>query len=158
MAWSRVVSLELSAVFLVSFWPTGVAVKSTFVVVVPVEDEVDVLDVELEPVLVESLAVVLVDFVDFGDFGAFVLVVVPAAPDDFEEGPCVLVDGPCALPEFPCDVDDGPCVDEGPCDVVCAFGADGPWLPELPCCASAGSTVNDTAAITPAEILTTRIA
>jgi hypothetical protein len=149
------VILELSAVFFVSFWPTGVAVKSTFVVVVAVEDEVELPDVELEPVLVESLAVVVVDF---GDFGPFVLVVVPAAPDDFDDGPCVVADGPCALPEFPCVVDAGPCVDEGPCDVVCAFGADGPWLPELPCCAYAGSTVNDTAAITPAEILTTRIA
>jgi hypothetical protein len=150
------VTFELSAVFFVSFCPTGVAVKSTFVVVVdPVEDEVDVLDVELEPVLVESLAVVVV--VDFGDFGDFALVV-PAAPDDFEDGPCVSVDGPCVLPEFPCVVDDGPWVDEEPCDVGCAVGADGPWLPELPRCAYAGNTVNDTTAITPVEIFTTRIA
>jgi hypothetical protein len=30
------------------------------------------------------------------------------------------------------DVPDGPCVDEEPCDVV---RGDGPWFPELPCCA-----------------------
>jgi hypothetical protein len=124
-------------------------VKSTLVVVP--EDEVAVLDVEFDAVLVESLAVLVVA-VDFGDFAP----VVPASPDDFEDGPCVAVEGPCELPEFP--PDDGPWGDDGPCEVVCVFGADGPWLPELPCCADAGTTVNDTAAITPAEILTARIA
>jgi hypothetical protein len=130
----------LSAVLRDSFCPTGVAVKSIFVVVVvPAVDEVDVLDVALEPVLVESLTVVvdLVDFpdsVDFPDFVDFALVVV-VSPDDFDDGPCALpelpcvVDGPCAVAESPCVVDEGPCADEepgvvevGPCDVAPADG------------------------------------
>ena len=104
----------MSAVFFVSFCPTGVAVKSIFVVV-PLFGAVDVLDVEPELVLpVESLAVVVVDLSE----------------------PCVFVDGPCVLSEFPCVPDEEPGeVDAGPCDVVCPFGADGPWLPELPRCA-----------------------
>jgi len=110
-------------------------VKSTFVGVVPLVDEAEVGD-EDEPLpVVDSL--VVVDLVDFGEFAFVVL------------GPSVvLLDGPCASPEFPC-------VDEEPCDAVCA---DGPWFPELPCCAYAGRTVNDTTAITPAETLTSRIA
>ena len=120
-----------------SFCPTGVAVKSIFVVGVVLP--VDVLDVELEPVLVESLPVVvdLVDFpesVDFPDLVDVPLVVV-ASPDDFDDGLCSLpefpcvVDGPCAFAESPCVVDEGPCADEepwvveaGPCDVPPADG------------------------------------
>ena len=104
-----------------SFWPTGVAVKSIFgVVVVPPVDEVDVLDVELEAVLVESLPV-LVDLAD-------VPLVVVVSPDDFDDGPCLLpefpcvVDGPCAFAESPCVVDEGPCADEDPGVVEV-----GPW-------------------------------
>jgi hypothetical protein len=116
-----------------SFWPTGVAVKSIFgVVVVPPVDEVDVLDVELEPVLVESLPlfVDLADFpdsVDFPDCADFPLVMV-VSPDDFDDGPCSLpefpcvVDGPCAFAESPCVVDEGPCADEAPGVVEV-----GPW-------------------------------
>ena len=116
-----------------SFCPTGVAVKSIFVVVVvPPVDEVDVLDVELEPVLVESLPVFvdLADFPesdDFPDCADFPLVVV-VSPDDFADGPCALpelpcvVDGPCAFAESPCVVDEGPCADEE------SWGVDvGPW-------------------------------
>jgi hypothetical protein len=113
----------LSAVLRDSFCPTGVAVKSIFVVgvVLPV-DEVDVLDVEFEPVLVDSAVVDLVDFpesVDFPDFVDVPLVVV-ASPDDFDDGLCSLpefpcvVDGPCAFAESPCVVDEGPCADEEP--------------------------------------------
>jgi hypothetical protein len=131
--------LELSAVFFVSFCPTGVAVKSTFVIVPPVV-EVEVLDFFVEPVpFVESF--VLVD----GDFA-----LVPVAPP-----PVGLLDGPWVPPGFPCVLDDGPCVGEEPCEAVCA---DGPWFPELPRCAYIGTTVNDTTAITPAETWTTRIA
>jgi hypothetical protein len=70
------VSFEVSAVFFVSFCPTVVAVKSTFVVVV----------VPLP--LVELLVVVVVDF---GDFPFVVL----GPPVEFAEFPCVVDEGPC---------------------------------------------------------------
>jgi len=116
-----------------SFCPTGVAVKSIFVVgVVPPVDVPDVLDAELEPVLVESplVVVALVDFADSLDFPGFVgfPLVVVASPDDFEDGLCSLpefpcvVAGPCAFAESPCVVDAGPWADDEPWVVEA-----GPW-------------------------------